>query len=120
MEETIAFETWKHVMYNLGLRKQYRPNMIALQVYTCILHSCSQYLKSYQFGRVAFSYSTVRPPFDINFSWSLSYIRKLAVMSHWGYYFTPFYAQPTCGAQEYQTCTDTAHLRVPVYTLSGV
>ena len=32
MEETIAFEAWKHVMYNLGLRKQYRPNMIALQV----------------------------------------------------------------------------------------
>ncbi|XP_053398670.1 TBC1 domain family member 1-like [Mercenaria mercenaria] len=32
MEETVAFETWKHVMYNLGLRKQYRPNMIALQI----------------------------------------------------------------------------------------
>ena len=34
MEETIAFEAWKHIMYNLGLRKQYRPNMIALQVCT--------------------------------------------------------------------------------------
>ncbi|KAL4230457.1 domain member [Mactra antiquata] len=32
MEETVAFEAWKHVMYNLGLRKQYRPNMIALQI----------------------------------------------------------------------------------------
>jgi len=32
MEELQAFEAWKHVMYNLGLRKQYRPNMIALQV----------------------------------------------------------------------------------------
>ncbi|XP_060603835.1 TBC1 domain family member 1-like isoform X2 [Ruditapes philippinarum] len=32
MEETVAFETWKHVMFNLGLRKQYRPNMIALQI----------------------------------------------------------------------------------------
>lgn len=37
MEETAAFDTWKHVMYNLGLRKQYRPNMIALQVGTYVL-----------------------------------------------------------------------------------
>ncbi|KAK3597093.1 hypothetical protein CHS0354_021196 [Potamilus streckersoni] len=32
MEETMAFEAWKHLMFNLGLRKQYRPNMIALQI----------------------------------------------------------------------------------------
>ena len=44
------------------------------------------------FGRAAFSYSTVQPPFDINFPWSLGYIRKLAFAlwfrSHWGIYFT--------------------------------
>jgi len=34
MEETVAFEAWKHIMYNMGLRKQYKPNMIALQVST--------------------------------------------------------------------------------------
>ncbi|XP_052795623.1 TBC1 domain family member 1-like isoform X2 [Mya arenaria] len=32
MEELQAFEAWKHVMYNLGLRKQYKTNMIALQI----------------------------------------------------------------------------------------
>ncbi|XP_052276744.1 TBC1 domain family member 1-like isoform X8 [Dreissena polymorpha] len=32
MDELQAFEAWKHVMYNLGMRKQYRPNMIALQI----------------------------------------------------------------------------------------
>ena len=32
MEESLAFDAWIHVMYSLGLRKLYRPNMIALQV----------------------------------------------------------------------------------------
>lgn len=32
MEETVAFETMKYLMFELGLRKQYRPDMMALQV----------------------------------------------------------------------------------------
>ena len=33
------------------------------------------------FDRAAFSYSVVQPPLDINFPWSLGYIRKLAFRS---------------------------------------
>ncbi|XP_064607616.1 TBC1 domain family member 1-like isoform X2 [Liolophura sinensis] len=32
MEETVAFETMKYLMFELGLRKQYRPDMMALQI----------------------------------------------------------------------------------------
>ena len=31
----------------------------------------------------------IQPPFDINFPWSLGYIRKLVFGSPWGNYFTP-------------------------------
>ena len=41
------------------------------------------------FGRATFSYSAVQPLFNINFPWSLDYIRKLAFGSSWGNYFTP-------------------------------
>lgn len=32
MEEELAFETLRHMMFNLGLRKQFQPNMMPLQV----------------------------------------------------------------------------------------
>ena len=32
MEELCAFETLRHMMYNLDLRKQFQPNMMPLQV----------------------------------------------------------------------------------------
>ena len=45
----------------------------------------------------------------INFPLSLGYIRKLALGSLWGNYFTPgFCMQPTYDAQKNQTFTDTA------------
>ena len=46
-------------------------------------------VKVTSFGRVAFSYSAVQPPFDINFPWSLGYMGKLACWSAWGNYFIP-------------------------------
>ena len=41
------------------------------------------------FERATFSYSTVQPPFDINFSSSLVYIRKLVFGCPCGKCFTP-------------------------------
>ena len=41
------------------------------------------------FGRATFRFSAFQPPFDINFPWSLGYIRKLVFGSPWGNYFTP-------------------------------
>jgi hypothetical protein len=32
MDETTAFETLRHMMFNLGLRKQFHPSMMPLQV----------------------------------------------------------------------------------------
>ena len=40
------------------------------------------------FGRAAFTYSAVQPYFNINFPWSLGYIRKLLFGTLWGTYFT--------------------------------
>ena len=45
--------------------------------------------KSLVFCRAAFSYSAVQTSFDINFPWSLGFIKKLAFGSPWGNYFTP-------------------------------
>ena len=54
-------------------------------------------LKVTRFGRATFSYSAVQPSIDINLTWWLGYIRKLAFGSPWGNYFTPgfVYSQHT-------------------------
>ena len=51
-----------------------------------VLH---KYIKLPVFGRTTFSYSAIHPSFDINFPWSLGYIRKLALRTPWGNYFSP-------------------------------
>ena len=47
-------------------------------------------------------------PLTFNFLWSLGYFRKLAFGSPWGNISLPVCVQQIYGAQEYQTCTETA------------
>ena len=55
------------------------------------------------------------PPFGhpqtFYFPWPLSFIRKQAFMSHWETISLSVCLQPAYGAEEYQTCIDTALLR---------
>jgi len=37
MDETTAFETLRHMMFNLGLRKQFHPSMMPLQVIVFVI-----------------------------------------------------------------------------------
>lgn len=36
MSEEQAFDMLKFLMYDLGIRRQYRPDMVSLQVSTCV------------------------------------------------------------------------------------
>ena len=63
------------------------------------------------FGQAAFNNSTVQPAYDINFPWSLDYIKKLAFMSPADNYYTillPVLCAANIGAKEYQTYTGIA------------
>ena len=84
---------------------------IYIEVDTCFefQRKLDQKLKVNSFGRASFSYLAIQPPIDINFPWSLGFIRKLAFGSCWGNYFTPgFVCSQHKGVQKYQTYTDIA------------
>ena len=42
MDETTAFETLRHMLFNLGLRKQFHPSMMPLQVINSVCY-CTCY-----------------------------------------------------------------------------
>lgn len=46
MSEEQAFDTLKFLMYDLGIRRQYRPDMISLQVCVCMCLSVSVVISS--------------------------------------------------------------------------
>ena len=63
-------------------------------------------VKVTSFCRTIFSYSAVHLHLDISFPWLLGYIRKLAFETPRAWKLV--HSQSTYGAQEHQTCTDTA------------
>ena len=65
-------------------------------------------VKATSFGRAAFSCSVAQPPFNINFPWSLGYIRKLVFRVPGETISLLVFVQPIHSVPEYQTCTDTA------------
>ena len=52
--------------------------------------------------------SAVQPPFDINFPWSMGYIKKVVFRFPGETISLPVCVKPAYGTHEYQTLTDTA------------
>ena len=75
--------------------------------YVSMVQSSRYKVKGNSFDRATLNYSSVQLPFDINFPWSLVYIRKIAFGSPYRNYFTLGFVGEY-GTQEWHTCTDTA------------